>query len=128
LLIQELASGTIASELVDIYPNKISKKEIDITFRNVNRIIGVDISPKEIRDILESMEIDITNETAEGMRVAIPTNKADVLREIDVIEEILRIYGFNKVPISNQIKSAITVREGVKTNISKTFFQWIKTN
>ncbi len=113
LLIQELGGGEIASEIVDIYPNKIAKKEIDITFRNVKRLIGIDISPLEVRNILESMEIDIVNETEEGMRVAIPTNKADVLREVDVMEEILRIYGFNKVPISNQIRSAITVSDAV---------------
>ena len=116
LLIQELAGGEIASEVIDIYPNKISKKEIEITFRNVNRLIGNDISPKEVRDILEAMEIDILSETEEGMRVAIPTNKADVLREVDVIEEILRIYGFNKVEVSNQIRSAITIREAVDKN------------
>ncbi|MEM6963267.1 MAG: phenylalanine--tRNA ligase subunit beta, partial [Bacteroidota bacterium] len=113
LLMQELAGGEIASEIVDIYPNKISKREIDITFRNIHRLIGINISPEEIRNILASMKIDVLSETEEGMRVAIPTNKADVLREVDVIEEILRIYGFNKVPISNQIKSAITIREGV---------------
>ena len=113
LLIQELAGGEIASEIVDIYPNKISRKEIDITFKNVNRLIGVEIPASEIRDILEAMEIEILTETTEGMRIAIPTNKSDVLREVDVIEEILRIYGFNKVPISNQIRSAITVSDVV---------------
>lgn len=113
LLIQEYGGGEIASEIIDIYPKAIDKKEINITFNNVNRLIGVEISPKEIRDIFEAMEIEVVTETAEGMCVAIPTNKADVLREVDVIEEILRIYGFNKVPISNQIRSAVTLRTGV---------------
>ena len=116
LLIQELAGGEIASELIDLYPNKIAKKEIDISFRNINRLIGIDMSPEDIRHILEAMEIEIKEATAEGMKVAIPTNKADVLREVDVIEEILRIYGFNNVPVSNQVRSAITIREGVDRN------------
>ena len=129
LLIQEYGGGEIASEIIDIYPNKISKKEIDITFNHINRLIGTDISPKEVRAILEAMEIDIVTETAEGMRVAIPTNKADVTREVDVIEEILRIYGFNKVPISNQIRSAVTLRKGVdKKKIQNTVSELLTGN
>ncbi|HFB99630.1 MAG TPA: phenylalanine--tRNA ligase subunit beta, partial [Phaeodactylibacter sp.] len=129
LLIQEYGGGEIASEIIDIYPNKISKKEIDITFNHINRLIGTDISPKEVRAILEAMEIDIVTETAEGMRVAIPTNKADVTREVDVIEEILRIYGFNKVPISNQIRSAVTLRKGVdKKKIQNTISELLTGN
>jgi len=113
MLIQEYGGGEIESEIVDIYPSKISPKEIDITFRNVNRLIGVEISPKEVRDILEAMEMEILQEDEVGMRVAVPTNKAEVLREVDIIEEILRIYGFNKVPVPAQIKSTITLNDGV---------------
>lgn len=111
LLIQELAGGTISSEVVDIYPEKINRKEIDVRFARVNTLIGVDIAPEKIKAILEAMDIELLSENEKEIRVAIPTNKHDVIREVDVIEEILRIYGLNEVAISSQVKSAITLGE-----------------
>ncbi len=111
LLIQELAGGTISSEVVDIYPEPVAKVEIDVKYKRVSRLIGVDIPVTEIKAILAALEMDILTEDADGLRVAVPTNKADVLREADVIEEILRIYGFNKVPISDQLRSTIVISE-----------------
>lgn len=108
LLIQELAGGTIASEIVDIYPTPVQKNEIDVKFSHVNRLIGDHLSKEEVRNILAAMEIDILSEEGDDFRVAIPTNKVDVTREADVIEEILRIYGLNKVTIPSQVKSALT--------------------
>lgn len=107
LLIKELAGGEIASELIDIYPNPIAPLEVEVSYANVNRLIGIDIPKVDVKAILEAMEMDIRSETDTHFVVAIPTNKADVLREADVIEEILRIYGLNKVPMTNQIKSTI---------------------
>ena len=109
MLIKELAGGEIASEIVDIYPEPIQPKEILVRYERVNRLIGVDIPKEKVKSILEAMEMQLSNETEESLTVAIPTNKADVLREADVIEEILRIYGLNEVPISNTIKSSISV-------------------
>lgn len=109
LLFQELAGGEIASEIIDLYPNKIEKRQIKVHYNRVNRLIGVDISVAEVKEILAALEMDILDEDAESLTISIPTNKADVIREVDVIEEILRIYGFNKVPISNQLKSTIVV-------------------
>jgi len=113
LLLQELAGATVASELIDLYPTPVPLKEIDITYKNINRLIGVDISPSEVKAILEALEIKTVKSSDDGLTVGIPTNKADVLREVDVIEEILRIYGFNKVPVPSQIKSTMGSGEGI---------------
>ncbi len=111
LLIQELAGGSISSEVVDIYPTAITRKEIDVRYARVNALIGVTIAPAKVKAILNAMNIEVLQETEEIIRVAIPTNKHDVLREVDVIEEVLRIYGLNEVAISNQVRSAITLGE-----------------
>lgn len=109
LLMQELAGGKIASEIIDIYPEPIQPKEVDIAFSRIKRLIGMDIPHDEIKEILVALEMEIKAETEEGLTVAVPTNKSDVTREADVIEEILRIYGFNKVVMPAQITTAITV-------------------
>ncbi|MEM9918583.1 MAG: phenylalanine--tRNA ligase subunit beta [Bacteroidota bacterium] len=107
LLIKELAGGKISSDIIDIYPEPVKPKEIAVRYRQVERLIGVHISAKEIKEILEAMEMTIVSDDAEGLLVQVPTDKADVLREVDIIEEILRIYGFNKVPMPSQVQSAI---------------------
>ena len=107
LLMQEFAGATIASDIIDIYPQPVQPVEIAITYRNINRLIGADITTDEMKDILTAMEMEITGEDASGLTIAVPTNKADVVREVDVIEEILRIYGFNKVAMPKYIKSAL---------------------
>ncbi len=108
MLILELAGGKIASEVVDIYPKKIEKAKVEVKYANINRLIGIDIPIPEIKAILAALEMEIAPESKTGFTVAIPTNKNEVTREADVIEEILRIYGFNKVPVSNQVRSAVT--------------------
>lgn len=109
LLFQELAGGEIASDVVDLYPNKIDKKEIAVRYNQINRLIGVDIPVGKVKEIFAALEMDVLEESAEGLTISIPTNKADVLREVDVIEEVLRIYGFNKVPFTDQLNSTIVV-------------------
>ncbi len=109
ILIHELAGGIVSSDIIDIYPTPITPKEIRVRYDRVNKLIGVEIAKEDIRAILEAMEMEITKEEKSAFTVAVPTNKSDVLREIDVIEEILRIYDFNKVPISNQISTSITI-------------------
>lgn len=108
LLIQELAGGTISSEIVDIYPNPVKRAEVKIHYKQINRLIGTTITIEEVKAILAAMDIQILLENRNGLTVSIPTDKADVKREADVIEEILRIYGFNKVPIPAVIKSTIS--------------------
>jgi len=119
MLIQELAGGEIASEIVDVYPNKIAPKQIEVSYANVSRLIGIDIPKEDIKDILAAMQMDIVSETEDTFTVAVPTNKADVLREADMIEEILRIYGLNKVPIPTKVQSTISYTEKVNSNSLK---------
>ncbi len=109
LLIQELAGGKIASDIVDLYPNPIKPVEVTIRYARINRLIGEDIPVTTVKSILDALDMEILEETESSLRITVPTNKADVLREVDVIEEILRIYGYNKVPIPNYIHTAISV-------------------
>lgn len=111
LLIQELAGGQIASDFIDLYPNPVQKNQITFAYANVNRLIGQDLTTKEIDEILAALNITFVEKTATGGTVEIPTNKFEVTREADLIEEILRIYGFNKVDIPTAIKSSIVFSE-----------------
>jgi len=110
-LIVELAGGEIASEVVDIYPNPITPAQIEVKYDYVNGLIGTAISPKEINEILLALGMEILSESAEGFTVSVPTNKADVTRPADVVEEILRVYGLDNVPVPNQMRSAMVERE-----------------
>jgi phenylalanyl-tRNA synthetase beta chain len=109
LLMKELGGGTIASEIVDIYPEPIERKQIELTYSYINRLIGVDIPKEKVKTILTAMEMEITAEHGDQFTVAVPTNKSDVIRPADIVEEVLRIFGFNNVPMSNQIRSSMVL-------------------
>ena len=115
-MIVELAGGGIASEVVDVYPKPIKPVEIEVQYSYVNRLIGVAISPKEIKNILLALGMDIVADNAESFTVAVPTNKADVTRPADVVEEILRVYGLDNVPVPNQMRSSMIERESPDPN------------
>ena len=115
-MIVELAGGTIASNVVDIYPNPIEPARIEVQYDYVNRLIGGGISPKEINAILLALGMDIVSENGKGFTVAVPTNKADVTRPADVVEEILRVYGLDNVPVPNQMRSSMIERESPDPN------------
>ncbi len=108
ILIKEIAGGEISSDIVDVYPNKIEEKEIQLRYEKVNEVLGNEISVDEIHAILRAMNMGIDPVDDKSIKVRVPTNKADVLREIDLIEEILRIYGFNKIEIGSEIRSSIS--------------------
>ena len=110
LLIQELAGGEISSEIKDVYPHPIKKWEVAIKYKNVDRLIGNTIDRKIIKEILTDLEMEILEETEEGLLLLTPTFKVDVTREVDVIEEILRIYGYNNVITDNKIHSSVSLR------------------
>jgi len=110
LLIQELAGGTISSEIEDVYPKPIENKIIEISFKRVNKLIGKTIDPLIIRSILESLEIIVLQQSEEGMLLSVPPFKADVDREADIIEEILRIYGYNNIEIGERLNSTLSYR------------------
>lgn len=109
LLMQELAGGQVASEIVDIYPSVKEAAQIDVRYSKINAVIGVDIAADKVHQILEAMGMRILKSDADQFTVEVPTNKSDVLREVDIIEEVLRIYGFNNVPLPSQITTSLTL-------------------
>ncbi len=100
LLIQEIAGGSVSSEVVDVYPSKIESKLIAIKDKNINRLIGKIIPREEIFSILESLDISIVTKQESDFTVSVPPYRVDVTQEADVAEEILRIYGFNNIELS----------------------------
>lgn len=100
LLIAELAGGEIASELVDVYPNPIANREIEVKLKNVDRLIGKTLPREAIFTILESLDIRIIRKDPESFTVSVPPYRVDVMQQADVVEEILRIYGFNNIELS----------------------------
>ncbi len=107
----ELAGGEIASEVVDVYPKSIENQLITVTFDYVNRLIGMEIPKEKINEILSALEMKVVAETEDSFTVSVPTNKADVTRPADVVEEILRVYGLDNVPAPAQIRSNIVSSE-----------------
>ncbi len=105
LLIQQLAGGTISDHMVDIYPKEIHSPEIKLRYHKVRDWIGVDITKEQIHEILHALDMVIKPLDQESILVLPGTSKHDVLREIDIVEEILRIYGLNQVPVSSSISS-----------------------
>lgn len=108
LLMQEIAGGIISSEVVDIYPEVIQNFEIEVSYKRINTLIGKQIEKETVKNILSSLEIGILSETDEGMLLSVPPFKVDVTREADVVEEILRIYGYNNIDFSDSLKSSLS--------------------
>ncbi len=111
LLIKEVAGGRISSDVIDIYPNPVQAAEVEVKWKHVDRLIGQVIDRDTLRNIMESLDMKIVKEQEEGVRVAVPTYRVDVLREADVIEEILRIYGYNKIEVGQAVKSTLVFTE-----------------
>ena len=107
MLIQQLAGGEI-SEIVDFYPNPIQKKEVRLRYAQLNDIVGKNIDKETVKQILTAIELEIAKETETEILLAIPTNKVDVTREIDVIEEFLRIYGYNQIEIPEKMSYTLS--------------------
>ncbi len=107
LLIKEVAGGTISSEVTDIYPEPITNFEVDVKWKNILRLIGKDLSKETIKTIVSSLEMDILSEDEIGMKLSIPPYRVDVQREVDVIEDILRIYGYNNIEIPEAVHSTL---------------------
>ena len=108
LLIKEIAGGEISSEIIDVYPSPFTNPIVQLQWSGLDRLAGVVIERRMIMNILLSLGIKILSETSQGLNLEIPPYKADVLREVDVTEEILRIYGYNNIGFSSAIKSSIS--------------------
>ena len=111
LLITEVAGGQISSSIIDQYPNPIAPFEFAVSYRNVQRVIGKAIPEETIKEIILGLGIAVKNETEEGFDVLVPPYKVDVTREIDVVEEVLRIYGYNNIELKSQIKASLNTSE-----------------
>lgn len=123
-MLTELAQGRIASEIKEFYPMEIKPVEVDLRYDRVNQLIGKEISVDEIKTILNALNMRISAETRSSIKIEIPTDKNDVLREVDVIEEILRIYGFDQVEaVSTSSNSAFPVslpdEQSIRRDISR---------
>ncbi|MFW5699776.1 MAG: phenylalanine--tRNA ligase subunit beta, partial [Bacteroidota bacterium] len=103
LLIKELAGGTIASEVVDEYPEAVPNFFVEVRYSAINRLIGKELEKAVIKNILESLEIKLLSEEADLLKLEVPAYRVDVTREADVIEEILRVYGYNNIEFSEKI-------------------------
>lgn len=109
-LIKEVAGGSVSSEIVDIYPTPIENFEIDFSYANCDRLIGQAIDRDVIKKILTDLEIEIVSENGDELKLSVPPFKVDVQREIDVIEEVLRIYGYNNIVLPDVLKSSLSYR------------------
>lgn len=109
LMIQELAGGTITGAITDIYPSHVHPAQISATYTRIHALIGEKIPVPVIKNILSALNIGMTDETADGFTAVIPTNKPDVTREADLIEEILRVYGLDTVPMPQAIRSSMEI-------------------
>lgn len=108
LLIQEVAGGEITSDIIDFYPKKIEDFQVFLNFDKATKIIGEEIPKDTIKKILVSLDIKINNISETGIGLSIPPYRVDVQREIDVIEEILRVYGYNNIKFSQKLNATIS--------------------
>ncbi len=108
LLIQEIAGGNISSDIVDIYPEKNSARNVEYNLKSATALIGKEIRKEELKNILSSLNIIIQSENEESLHLEIPTYKVDVTREVDVVEEVLRIYGYNKIEMPLKLSAALS--------------------
>lgn len=107
LLIKEIAGAEITSDIDDLYPKKIEDFQVFLTFDKVNKLIGENLQEETIKSILASLEIRVNNVTETGMGLTIPSYRVDVQRESDVIEEILRVYGYNNIKFGEKLKLSV---------------------
>ncbi len=114
LLIKDLAGGSISSEIVDVYPNKVTNKRIDVKYANITRLIGKEIPRERILSILENLDIKVEQTSAEKFTASVPPYRVDVLQEADIIEEILRIYGFDNIDLSDYARTSFLADFPVK--------------
>lgn len=105
LLLKEIAGARISSDIVDVYPRKAENRVIVMKDRHVTRLIGKTIPRNEIVEILDRLDISVTQQDADGFTVSVPPYRVDVEQEADVVEEILRIYGFNNIPLSTSTRA-----------------------
>ena len=109
-LCKELAGGKVSMDIVDVYPEKMENTVVDLQYSYVHQLVGKDIPVETIKSICDSLEMRVLSETADGLKLEIPAYRVDVQRPCDVVEDILRIYGYNNVEIPTQLKSSLVIK------------------
>jgi phenylalanyl-tRNA synthetase beta chain len=116
LLIQETAGGEISSDITDVYPQKIEDQQVFLPFEKVDSLIGQEIPREEIKSILRTLDINVNNVTESGLGLTIPAYRNDVTRPVDVIEEILRVYGYDRIKGSSKLNATIATSSRLESN------------
>ena len=116
LLIQETGGGEISSDITDVYSQKIEDQQVFLTYQKVNSLIGQEIPKEEIKSILRTLDINVNNVTETGIGLTIPAYRNDVTRPADVIEEILRVYGYDRIESSSKINATIAKSSKLENN------------
>lgn len=107
LLIKEIADGKISSPIQDVYPKPFTPQKLELSFASLNRLIGIEIPVKKVKNILRSLDFKIIKESVHSLQLSVPLYRVDVTREADVIEEVLRIFGYNQIPPDKHGSSSI---------------------
>ena len=110
ILCQELAGGKVSMEVCDVYPEPMKNAVVELNYEYVHNLVGKDIPVATIKAICESLEMKVLNETPEALTLEIPAYRVDVQRPCDVVEDILRIYGYNNVEIPTQLKGSLVIK------------------
>ena len=113
ILIKEICNGEITSNIIDFYPKPIKNVNVNFSFDSLNKIAGEKINKDLVKKILKNLEINIVEDSGESLILSIPTYRVDVTREIDVIEEVLRIYGFNTIALPDKLSTSITISNSI---------------
>ncbi|SEE55175.1 phenylalanyl-tRNA synthetase beta subunit [Tenacibaculum sp. MAR_2010_89] len=117
LLIEKYAGGKLSSDVLDFYPEKLEDFQVFLSFENTYRLIGQEIPKESIKNILASLDIKINSSTEAGLGLTIPSYRVDVQREADIIEEILRVYGYNNIEFSHKLNTSISFDSDKETKI-----------
>lgn len=137
LMIRDIAGGEISMNIIDVHPKHITRNEVKLNLTRMNQLIGKDIEPDMVKKILHALDFQIKAEGGGELLLQVPTYRVDVTREADVIEEVLRIYGFNNIPLpekmnisiaENDIHSSEKLRELASKMLSARGFQEIMNN
>ena len=110
ILCKELADGKVSMQIKDVYPKKIENFKVDLKYSYVNQLIGKELPVDTIKSIVTSLEMVVLNEDTEGLLLEVPAYRVDVQRPCDVVEDILRVYGYNNVEIPSQLKSSLVIK------------------
>jgi phenylalanyl-tRNA synthetase beta chain len=116
LLIKETAGGEISSDITDVYAQKIEDQQVFLPFAKVDSLIGQEIPREEIKSILRTLDINVNNVTESGLGLTIPAYRNDVTRPVDVIEEILRVYGYDRIESASKLNATVAKSSKLENN------------